>query len=330
MENLLEIEFGQRPNNKPQKVVLVVICIILLYFLYLFAVPPFSFKGQNPNGVYINIKAGMSARQVSNLLYENKVISSPSSFVSLVSLLGDDNNIHSGIYLFKSGLTIWGAERRIVKGSYGIEAKKITFPEGFTNIQIANRLEANLPGFDKGIFLNLASTSEGYLYPETYFFLPSDSEEVIFGKMRSTFDAETEKLKADFERSTKSQDEIIIMASIIEREVKSLEDKKIVSGILWDRIKAKMALQVDATLAYERGKDSYTLTSSDLKKDTPYNTYTRRGLPPTAISNPGFDSIDAALNPTNSQYVYFLTDRDGNVYYAKTYDEHLKNKAKYL
>jgi UPF0755 protein len=217
-----------------------------------------------------------------------------------------------------------------VKGDYGISAKKITFPEGFTNIQFAARLEANLPNFNKNTFLDLASTSEGYLYPETYFFLPSDTEEVIFNKMKSTFDAETKTLENDFAMSQKTSKDIVIMASILEREVKSKEDKQMASNILWNRIKNGMALQVDATLAYERDKDSYTLTTADLRKDSPYNTYTRRGLPPTAISNPGFDSIFAALNPIPNNYVYFLTDREGKVYYAKTYEEHLKNKRKYI
>ena len=120
------------------------------------------------------------------------------------------------------------------------------------------------------------------------------------------------------------------MASILEREVKSAEDKKIVSDILWSRIKVGMALQVDATLAYERDKDSYTLTSADLKKDSPYNTYTRRGLPPTPISNPGFDAILGALEPKVNPYLYFLTDKEGKVYYASTYAGHLSNKAKYF
>jgi len=330
MGELLEMEFGQRKVNKPLRVILVIGGIILLYLVFLFAVPPLGFDTQNPDGVYINIENGMSAKQVSELLYKNKIISSPIAFVSVVSIFGDENNISSGVYLFREGLSIFAAESKIANGEYGIKSKKITIPEGFNNIQIADRLEANLPRFNKNTFLNLASTTEGYLYPETYFFLPSDSESVIYKKMRDTFDEQTRTLVLDFEKSKHSESDIIIMASILEREVRAVEDKKTVSGILWNRIRIGMALQVDATLAYERNKDSYTLTTADLRKDSSYNTYTRKGLPPTAISNPGFDSIQAALNPTNNPYVYFLTDREGNVYYAKTYEEHLRNKAKYI
>jgi len=330
-EQIPNIEFrGDHSNPKKGIILFLISSVIISILSYLLFVPPLGFKSKNPNGVFVNIKKGMGARQVAVVLKDVGVISSESMFVTVVSLFGDENNISSGVYLFKNSLNILSAEKRIRNGDYDIEAKKITIPEGFTNIQIANRLEANLPEFDKELFLKLASASEGYLYPETYFFLPSDTEEVIFNKMLETFKEETEKLKEDFAKSARSKEEIIIMASILEREVKTAEDKKIVSDILWSRIKIGMPLQVDASLAYERDKDSYTLTTADLRKDSPYNTYTRKGLPPTAISNPGFDSIEGALKPETNPYLYFLTDREGKVYYAKTYAEHLRNKAKYF
>ncbi len=303
--------------------VFVVFGFLAVYHLFL---GPFGFMEER----IVEIKKGMGVRQVALLLKDNGVISSESLFVAFVSLGHLDNKIALGTYSFKSPLGIIEAVRRVVKGDYGIQAKKITIPEGFTNVQIAKRLQASLQGFDVSKFLTLASTSEGYLYPETYFFLPSDSERVIFKKMISTFDDETSSLAEGFQKSLRSKEEIVIMASILEKEVQTPKDKQIVSGILWNRIKMKMPLQVDATLAYERDKDSYTLTLDDLRKDSIYNTYTRKGLPPTPISNPGIDSIFAALNPISTNYVYFLTDREGNVYYAKTYAEHLKNKAKYM
>lgn len=322
-------EGGKKKQNKLFYFFLLII-VSISFVSYVFLVPPSGFANQNPNGVFVNIKKGMGARQVAILLKDAGVISSESMFVAIVSIFGDENKISSGVYLFKNSLNILAAEKRIRNGDYDIEAKKITIPEGFTNIQIASRLEANLPEFDKELFLNLASTSEGYLYPETYFFLPSDTEEVIFDKMTETFKEETASLKDLFAESEMSEKELIIMASILEREVKTAEDKKIVSDILWSRIKIGMPLQVDASFSYERDKDSYTLTTSDLREDSPYNTYTRKGLPPTAISNPGFDSIEGALMPTANPYLYFLTDKAGKVYYAVTYAEHLRNKAKYF
>ena len=130
--------------------------------------------------------------------------------------------------------------------------------------------------------------------------------------------------------SSKDKSDIVAMASILEKEVKSSEDRRIVSGILWKRIKIGMALQVDATLDYERNKTSAELTAEDLKEDSPYNTYTRTGLPPSPINNPGLDAIKAALEPKASLYLYFLTDSDNNVHYAKDFEEHKRNKEKYL
>ena len=125
--------------------------------------------------------------------------------------------------------------------------------------------------------------------------------------------------------------EVIIMASIIEDEANgTLESKRIVSGILWKRLRLEMPLQVDAPFQYYNGKNSYTLTKEDLKEDHEYNTYTNKGLPPTAITNPGIDSIRAAITPTKTDYLYFLSDKKGNMYYAKNFEEHKINRELYL
>jgi UPF0755 protein len=326
MHNELAIKEG--PNYKRWISIISIIGILFFVFMWNIFVP--AFVSIPSDGILIEIKKGYGARQVGNALESQGIIKSSTAFVALVSVLGDDNNIAYGTYLFKKPLNIIEAEKVLTHGIFGISPKKITIPEGFTNTQIADRLAANLLKFDRENFINMSSTSDGYLYPETYYFLPSDSESVILNKMLKTFDEKTLDLNSLFTDSSRTKQDIIIMASILEREVKSLEDKKIVGGMLWNRIAIGMPLQVDATLAYERDKDSYTLTTADLRADSPYNTYTRRGLPPTPISNPGYDAIVGALEPTESDYLYFLTDKAGKVYYAKTYAEHLRNKAKYF
>lgn len=323
-----EVAIKEGPNYKKWISVIAAIGILLFVFMWNIFVP--AFVSIQSDGIMIEIKKGYGARQVGNALESQGIIKSSTAFVGLVSVLGDDNNIAYGTYLFKKPLNIFEAEKVVTHGVFGISPKKITIPEGFTNIQIADRLAANLSKFDKDLFLNIASTSDGYLYPETYYFLPSDSESVIWNKMLKTFNEKTQELDSLFANSNRPKQDIIIMASILEREVKSQEDKKIVGGMLWNRIAIGMPLQVDATLAYERDKDSYTLTTADLRADSPYNTYTRRGLPPTPISNPGYDAIVGALDPVQSDYLFFLTNREGKVYYAKTYAEHLRNKAKYF
>lgn len=120
------------------------------------------------------------------------------------------------------------------------------------------------------------------------------------------------------------------MASILEGEARGREEMEIIAGILWRRIEIGMPLQVDTTFLYVNGKNTFTLTQADLKIDSPYNTYLYRGLPPTPISNPGLTAIRAALNPQPTPYLYFLTGRDGLMYYSRTHDEHVQKKTRYL
>ena len=147
--------------------------------------------------------------------------------------------------------------------------------------------------------------------------------------MEDNFEAKINSLSA-FATTTRSKEDIIIMASILENETRTPEDRRIVSGILWKRLKLGMPLQVDASFVYVNGKNTYELTANDLKIDSPYNTYKYQGLPPGPIGNPGLDSILAALNPTTTKYLYFLSSLDGKMYYAQTFEQHKKNRELYL
>ena len=172
---------------------------------------------------------------------------------------------------------------------------------------------------------------EGYLFPDTYFLSPNIKAGDLILMMRENFARQIQPFEGDILKSKRTLNDIVIMASIIEKEANgSLETKRIVSGILWKRLSLKMPLQVDAPFVYYNGKNSYTLTKEDLAKDNPYNTYINKGLPPTPISNPGIDSLRAAIAPTQTSYLYFLSDKKGNVYYAKTFAEHQKNRELYL
>ena len=120
------------------------------------------------------------------------------------------------------------------------------------------------------------------------------------------------------------------MASILEEEARSFEDKQIVAGILWKRLDNDMALQVDAPFVYLLGKGSADLTLDDLKTDSPYNTYLYRGLTPTPISNPGLESLRAAVEPIASEHLFYLSDADGVMHYAEDFEQHKRNKELYL
>jgi UPF0755 protein len=185
---------------------------------------------------------------------------------------------------------------------------------------------------------------EGKLFPDTYFFYPYVTAAEIESALEQNFSRRIAKLKTQFESDqnqasiTNSEiiagytfDEILIMASIVEKEVRTAEDKAMVADLFWRRIKNGMPLQADSTLTYVTGKGSDTLTLTELKdKENPYNSYVFKGLPPTPISNPGLVSIQAALNPKSNPYVFFLSDKEGNTHFSETYKEHLRLKEKYL
>jgi UPF0755 protein len=182
--------------------------------------------------------------------------------------------------------------------------------------------------FNKEEFLNLAKGREGYLFPDTYFVSGSVNPSEIIQMMENNF---TKKITSvpGIATSTHTLKDIITMASILEGEALP-KDRAVVAGILWKRLGMGMPLQVDSTFSYVNGKNTYELTLDDLKIDSPYNTYEHKGLPPGPISNPGLDAIISALTPTKTKYLYFLTEKDGTIHYAKTFEEHKRNKELYL
>jgi conserved hypothetical protein, YceG family len=234
------------------------------------------------------------------------------------------------------------------------EEKTLRVIEGYRNSDIANLLIKNnlatadefakaQKNYDTSKFSFLAdkpkSTDlEGYLYPDTYRVYASSTATEIITKMLSNFDQKlTPKMRADIASQGKTINEILTMASIIEKEAPisyskgENQDAKIISGIFWRRIKVGQALQSCATLAYVLGVDKEQYSQVDTKFDSPYNTYQNKGLPPGPIANPGILAIEAAIYPTPSNYNYFLTPKDSKtIIYAVTYEEHLRNKNKYL
>ncbi len=206
----------------------------------------------------------------------------------------------------------------------------VTVPEGYTVRQIG-KLLADSHLFSEEAFVGSALSEEGYLFPDTYRFYKDATPEEVIQKMKENFERKlTPEIRAEILHQKHTLADGIIMASIVEEEAQTLEDKKIIAGILWKRIKERIGLQVDATLTYLLGKTSAELTESDLRLDSPYNTYKYRGLPKGPISNPGLDTILATVYPTPSSYYYYLSDKDGVMHYAKTFEEHKQNKFKYL
>ena len=230
-------------------------------------------------------------------------------------------------------MSVFKVAKMLHKGEFGLIARRITIPEGTSSIEMAEILQKDLLTFSSKDFIDeiINNNYEGYLFPDTYFFMPNTKAGEVILMMRENFTRQTKQYEEDILKFQKPLNEIIIMASIIEDEANgTLESKRIVSGILWKRLRMKMPLQVDAPFKYYNGKNSYTLTKDDLTEDHEYNTYKNKGLPPTAITNPGIDSIRVAITPTNTEYLYFLSDRKGNMYYAKTFEGHKQNRELYL
>jgi len=172
---------------------------------------------------------------------------------------------------------------------------------------------------------------EGFLFPDTYRIYTNASEEDIVIKMLNNFSKKfSSQIREDIKKQNKSVYDIIKMASLVEREVRTLDDMKTVAGIFYNRLKINQALQSDATLSYYLKDKKPAHNFEELQIDTPYNSYKYPGLPPTPISNPGLNAIIAAVYPAQTSYYYFLSRPSGETVFSKTYQEHLRNKERYL
>lgn len=303
-----------------------VFCIVS-FCIYIFFI---SAPSAYPSNSVVTISSGENLKMVVGDFYAKHIVRSPVAFQSLVILFGGEKKVIAGDYLLTHSENAITLALRIVSGTFGMEEVKVTIPEGFSTFDIADTLEQKLVQFDRTAFLKVASPKEGYLFPDTYFFPPASRPDDIVLRMENNFSEKIKMFEGALSTSTHTKAEIVTMASILEGEATSTKDRQIVAGILWNRIKKKIPLQVDATFRYINGKTTETLTLDDLKIDSPYNTYVYRGLPPTPINNPGADALFAALHPIQTKYVYFLTGKDGVMHYAITFEEHKKNKEKYL
>jgi UPF0755 protein len=281
-----------------------------------------------PTGAYINVDEGMSLRQVATLFEEHNVIENAALFEWTVRLLGDDKRVPAGYYFFSRRENMVWVAMRLLGGDFNTNPIRVTVVEGSTVNDIAKLLLQKLPDFNRREFV--ARAREGYMFPDTYFFRPGQSTETILSVFDNTFHAKMLGIQKQVIDSHHTLDELLTMASLLEKEASKTKDRQMIAGILWRRVTIGMPLQVDAVFPYIIGKNTFQLTDADLKFDSLYNTYINKGLPPGPIDNPGLDSILAAATPTKSNYLYFLSDKNGVFHYATTYAQHLANKTKYL
>lgn len=213
----------------------------------------------------------------------------------------------------------------------------ITFPEGLRREEIAQSLtEYDLAFYDQAKFLSQTVGLSGQLFPDTYLVPKEITTQAIITLLTNTFEQKIEPLSVEIDRSNHTFNELLTMASILEREAKGITQMQQVAGVLWKRLAMGMPLQVDATLQYAKGYNDQTSSwwtppsAADKDLVSKFNTYLNPGLPPHPICNPGYDAIYAALNPIASNYVFYIHDNDGQIHFATTLDEHQANVNRYL
>jgi len=277
------------------------------------------------------IKGGEGVKEIGANLEKEKLVRNQYLFDFYVFLTGKTKKLQAGGYLLSPSMNIVEITKKIVSGD--VIKEKITIIEGWNLRDIGFYFE-NKGMFQAEEFWELAGSSnvglEGYLFPDTYEIPPKISLEDIVKKILQNFDKKLAPYRNEISGAGLTIPEVITMASLLEKEVKTLEDKKIVAGILWKRLKNNIPLQVDATITYITGKKTTKISKEETEIESPYNTYKYRGLPLGPICNPGIESIKAAIYPQDSLYWYYLSAPDSKTIFSKTLEEHNFAKAKFL
>ncbi len=300
--------------------------IVIFAVLVFFSSSPTDF----PKNSLFTVEKGQGANSLATDLYNRKIIRSPFLFKIYYVLNFNTRGIKAGDYVLNNNEYSFNLVRRMIKGKYNLQAVKITIPEGLNIKETVNLLAQKFSKINLESFVRIAGDKEGYLFPDTYLFLPNVEVNEIVEIMEKNFYNKISTINSDLENFKQPLENIIKMASIVEAEARTEETRRIVAGILWRRFEIGMPLQVDSSFKYINNKTTADLTLADLKIDSPYNSYLYKGFPPTPICNPGLDSILATIRPIKTNYLYFLTDNKGNMHYAETHQKHLQNKELYL
>lgn len=330
--------FKMKITLKNKKIIHIALffCVVIFSLFAIEVYLPKSFG--NHETILYTIQKGVGDEDVAKELKNLGIIKNRLLFEVYVIVSGNHGKIEAGTYEVSSSMSMATLVKKFASGD--IASKKFTIIEGWDIRDIANYFEEKKL-FAKEDFLLLAKENwsqdflllkgkpedlnlEGYLFPDTYEISLEQGTREVVAMMLANFTLKiTPEIKQEIEHQGKSLFQIVTMASIIEKEVKSLNDKKIVSGILWKRIKNGVPLQVDATVNYITGKNDAKVDLEDTEIDSPYNTYKYYGLPKGPIANPGIESILAALYPIESDYWYYLSaDNSGETIFSKTLEEH--------
>ena len=296
--------------------------------------------------VQLNIPEGSSGDDIAQILAQNHIIDNPKAYYAAVEAADAAMSIKPGDYILTTGQDPASVVTQLVEGP-NVEGITLTIQEGLTVAQTAARVEETL-GIPADEFIAQAKASnyvadypflegayddslEGYLYPKTYSFSEQPTADQVIRTLLDQFQTETASLGLDNAPTGLSAHDIVTMASLIERETAVADERPLVASVMYNRLAIDMPLQIDAAIVYARGGGSDPVTYDDLEIDSPYNIYQNLGLTPGPICSPSVSSIEAALNPSDTDYLYYVAspDGDGTHRFSSDYEQFERDSQEY-
>lgn len=293
--------------------------------------------------IIITVAPGMTNADIATMLQNKKLINSPVFFRLQSKFARMERSLQAGEYEIMSGMSNWEIIDLFSKGQ--VRHKTLTIPEGYTIEQIAKKIEESGLGsaeeFKKAAKdyapysymetdnINVIFKAEGFAYPSTYYLPPGSSEKEILAIMVKEFDTQlTEDMRQKAKDKNISIRDLVNLASLVEKEAVFPEERPIIAGVFLKRLQIKMPLQSDTTIQYILGVQKKEISIADTKIDSPYNTYLYAELPPGPIASPSISTINAVLEPKQTNYLYFVADLEGHHHFTETYQDHLKEIEK--
>lgn len=326
-------------------ILLPVVSLVFAFFYLRLILSPVASGGESRD-VLVTIPPQASANQVGKILEEHKIVRNQQVFALYARFRGLDSKIKTGEYRLNNGMSTPEVLQELVEGKLAFQT--FTIPEGFTTAQVADLLVSK--GFvdREKFFQAVASESypyiflkdlptnerrlEGYLFPDTYQITKGSNESAIINMMLKRFEKELNELNyhALAQSAGLNLHQAVTIASMVEREARVNEERPLIAGVINNRLRLSMPLQIDATIQYALGTTKPKIYYKDLLIDSPYNTYRINGLPPGPIASPGRSSLLAAVKPARTGYLYYVAKPDGTHAFSATLGEHNANKARYL
>ncbi len=307
--------------------ILSVLFLMLSAYAYVGVYLPSSFF---PVRTIITIPEGVTIHETAVILYGEQAVRSRVALEAILRFIERDTQVKAGDYYFDHPLTLLEVAQRVTNGVFGLEPIEIVVPEGATTYQMATLFDSLLERFDAVAFLLLTEDKEGYLFPDTYTFLPNANTTQVLETLEQTFYERLGEVEAAIASFGRPVHEVITMASLLEKEAWDHEERRIIAGVLWQRLNIDMPLQVDAVFGFIEKSETFSPKFSDLEVESPYNTYKNKGLPPGPIGSPSLSSIRAAITPVETDALFYLHGKDGMLHTAKDYTDHLVNRRLYL